>query len=134
MDLPDSAHINLKSATQLKDVTFKLWLSPRWFFTTLQTVTHDHRELKQITLTLLSEQGLGDNQDIRRGVGETIYREWLELDLLLVQLNELHLIRVKILYNAHIGPGGSRERRRMTILLPEVVARGVVDLVGRDWW
>jgi hypothetical protein len=44
----------------------------------------------------------------------------------LVQLHDSHSIRLKVLY--HVD--GGRERRRMKVLLPEMMARGIVDLVN----
>ena len=55
---------------------------------------------------------------------------WLELDCLLAQLGESHSICVKMMYHICIDMSGGRERGRMGVLLPEVVARGIVELVG----
>ena len=130
--LPQPAHVNLSKATKLKDVEFAFWLHPRLLLTTLRTVACDHRELEQITLTMLSLRGLNDPEDITHEVADTTYQEWLELDYILAQLNESHSIRLKVVrYNFRIDPDGSRERRRMNVLLPEAMTRGMVDLVGR---
>ena len=61
---------------------------------------------------------------------ETAYHEWLELDRLLAEPRGLHSICLRVLYDPQIGTDGSSEGRRMKILLPEVMTRGKVDLVG----
>ena len=131
IDLPKSAQVDLSKATKLKDVEFKLWLRPTLLLTTLRTVTRDHRELERITLRVISSKGLREGEDVRYAVGESTYQGWLELDRLLAQLNESHSFRLKVLrYKFHTDSDGSGERRRMGILLPEVTARGIVDLVS----
>ena len=100
-------------------------LQPGWVFRTLRTVTQNHRELEWITLSVLSSWGLSNRNDVRGAVEETTYLAWLELDRLLAQLHESHSIRLKVLYDVD----ESRERRRMKVLLPEVMTRGIVDLV-----
>ena len=77
---------------------------------------------------MLASRGL--RGDVREAVGGIAYPEWLELDCLLAQLHESHSIRLKVLYNVPFDTDGSRERRRMEVLLPEVMTRGIVDLVG----
>lgn len=80
---------------------------------------------------MLSWRGLSDREDIRHAVGETACQAWLELDRLLVQLCESHPIRLEVRHNLHVDADGSKERSRMKILLPEVMTRGMVDLVGQ---
>ena len=128
IELPHSAQVKLDKATKLKDVTFICLLHPGWVLRTLRTVTQNHRELEWITLSVLSGRGLSKCDNVKDAVGETACLEWLELDRLLAQLHESHSIRLKVLHDVD----GSRERRRMTVLLPEVMTRGVVDLV-EEW-
>ena len=131
IDLPQSAQVNLSKATNLKDLVFKFWFHPRLLLTTLRTVTSDHRKLEQITLAILSSRGLRDREELRHADGGVAYQEWLELDRLVAQLNESHLIRLKVLLNTRrTDPDGSRERSRIKILFPVVTARGIVDLVS----
>ena len=129
--LPRSAHVNLNAVTKLRDVEFTWWLHPQLVVTTLRTIPHNHRGLRQITLALDSGIGLGDQPDVRFAVGETAYQEWLELDRLLVQLCESRSIRLEVRHNLHMDADGSKERSRMKILLPEVMTRGMVNLVGQ---
>ena len=129
--LPQSAQVNLSKATNLKDLVFKFWFRPRLLLTTLRTVTSDHRKLEQVTLAILSSRGLRDCEELRHVDGGVAYQEWLELDRLVAQLDESHSIRLKVLLNTRrTDPDGSGERRRMGILLPEVMASGIVDLVS----
>ena len=123
--LPHSAQVNLDKATKLKYVALVCLLQPGWVFRTLRTVTQNHRELEWITLSVFSSWGLSNRNDVRGAVEETTYLAWLELDRLLAQLHESHSIRLKVLYDVD----ESRERRRMKVLLPEVMTRGIVDLV-----
>ena len=131
VDWSQSAHLNLSKTTKLKVVEFTLWLRPRLLSATLRTVTRDHKELERITLTVVSSRGLHNCEEIRRGRtdGETVFREWLELDRLLAQLNESHSVRLTVMYNTHVDSDGSGERSRMGFLLPEATARRMVDLV-----
>ena len=130
IDLPESAQINLSKATKLKHVELTFGLRPRLLIKTLRTVTRDHTELKQISLAVISAKGLYNREDVRSGVGEVAYQLWLELDCLLAQLNESHSVRLEIQCNTRVDPDGSRERIRMEVLLPEAMARGMVDLVS----
>ena len=123
--LPHSAQANLDKATKLKHVALVCLLQPGWVIRTLRTVTQNHRELEWITLSVLSSWGLSNRNDVRGAVEETTYLAWLELDRLLAQLHESHSIRLKVLYDVD----ESRERRRMKVLLPEVMTRGIADLV-----
>ena len=130
IDSARAGHVDLNKATRLTDVAFTCWLHPTWILTALQTITRDHRELKRITLAVLSPQGFNDHESVKNVVGEN--QGWLELDRLLAQLGESHSIGVKVLYNIRTDANGGRERSRMGILLPEVTTRGIVELVGED--
>ena len=130
IDSARAGHVDINKATRLTDVAFKCWLRPTWILAALRTITCDHRELKWITLAVLSPQGLNDHYFVKDVVGED--QGWLELDRLLAQLGESHSIGVKVLYNIRTDTNGGRERSRMGVLLPEVTTRGIVELVGED--
>ena len=56
-------------------------------------------------------------------------RAWLDLDSLLVQLWDLHSLRIKI---THESPGSSAYgREKVERLLPQVIGRRVAEVVGR---
>lgn len=130
IDLPQAAHVNLDKAKKLKHVAFICWLRPGWIITTLRTITHDHGELERITLMISSPRGLYGHEDAKYAVKEGVYQEWLELDHLLAQLCESHSIRVKVLYNLRVPVDGGEQKSRINVLLPEIMTRGMVDLVG----
>ena len=69
--------------------------------------------------------------DIMHVVGETVYREWLELDRLLTQLSESHSICLEILYDMPSSLGGEIASSLMESLLPELTRRGLARLTGR---
>ena len=100
--------------------------------TTLQTVTPNHK-LQQVSLGMTSGGSLDgpDPAGVRQTIGEAAYQEWLELDRLLVQLSESNSIHLKLMYDDRSGMDERRERDRMNILLPEVMARGIAGFVGR---
>ena len=95
----------------------------------LQTVTSEHRDLQRISFHVPYQytlDGLGAN--IRQGLGEVWYGQWLDLDRLLVQFWESRSIRPKITYNCE-----SQEEKKEAIdcvscLLPEITKRGIIDL------
>jgi hypothetical protein len=68
---------------------------------------------------MISFIAIGDPRcvSIRVLLGETVYQEWLELDRLLVQLCELHSIRLEVVDETY------EMRTRMKVLLPQVMAR-----------
>jgi hypothetical protein len=119
--------IDLSKATRLKDVTFQVdtW-SVEWVATALQTITPEHRDLQHIKIGVsryLTVRSLGIGPDIRQGIGEANYGEWLDLDRLLVQFWESHLIRPMV---QSWGLGGVRYNIRD--LLPEIVKGGIIRL------
>jgi hypothetical protein len=133
IDFSHAERVNLNKAKKLKDVAFVCWLHPGWILATLRTVTSkSHRELKQVTLMMVSSRSLSYLLDVKDAVGGAAYEEWLELDRFLVQLCESQSIYLKVPYNVRDDMGGGKEQRRMKVLLPEVMTRGMVGLVGED--
>jgi hypothetical protein len=124
--------IDLSKATKLRDVTFVCGFDPRWIIWTLQTITVEHKDFKQVFISspdtlhrLRTVQGPGFTlaTDV---LGEEAYMEWLELDRLLVQLHEIRSIRLGVFAWVDDRTG----RRGAECLLPEVVSRGISDLEG----
>ena len=56
-----------------------------------------------------------------------VNQEWLDLDSLLVRLWTLRSLRLKVMYESRRGSGDRTEA--VARLLPEVMRRGIVDLV-----
>jgi hypothetical protein len=102
--------LDLSKPTKLKGLLFQCGvLNIGWITTVLQTVQSDH--LQWITV-----HAYGTLVNL---VEETVLQEWQELDCLLVQFWATHSIRPKIKY----------EVRKGQRLLPELVRRGLFDLV-----
>jgi hypothetical protein len=96
-----------------------------WVIKALQTITFEHRDLRQITIgvSYLSTR-LGIYENARRAIGETHHGQWLELDRLLIQFWESHSIRPKVVYLVREDMGDFAE-----YALPEITWRGILDLV-----
>jgi len=130
-----SALIDLSKAKKLKYLVF-LSEEPnaQWIVTVLKTITPGHRNLQRISLHVPSLPShpnptidRADPVNVRHAHGETGYRQWLDLDHLLVQLWESHSVRPKVThYEYRDGTG----RRCVSGFLPEVTRREIADLVG----
>ena len=131
----ESDPIDLSKALQLEDVALQSINSSnvQWVSTTLQTVTADHRNLREVLLYApclhcgpASTPDHANPADITHAIGGAAYRQWLEFDRLLARLWESHSIHLKVLcYKRQDGT----DCRCANILLPEVTRRGMADLV-----
>ena len=65
--------------------------------------------------------------DVAQVVGETIYREWLELDNFLARLLESHSIRLEVLYDVPPWMDRTRASSFMEGLCPVLATRGMVQ-------
>ena len=95
--------IDLPKATGLGDAVLKWKWAPQWVAATLRTITHNHRNLQQISLEtpweIYAESlNAGDPVNFMSAMGETVYKGWLELDEVLVQLWESHSIRSELVH------------------------------------
>ena len=130
-DEPWSASIDLSKATKLADAIF--WpesMDAEWITNALQTVTPDHRDLRQISIHVPSHfTPYGGVPDERRVARDETYGEWLELDRLLVQLWESYLIPKGDVHGAKRGTSARVLRDCIGQLLPEIMGRGIIDLV-----
>jgi hypothetical protein len=123
-DESSSASLDLSKATKLKDVVFRP--RPRkvgWVTMALQTITSNHRDLRQITIRMPDYL---NHFDILVGITQphtaVESEQWANLDRLLVRLWESHLIRSNLI--STIGD----TRYQMKDLLPEVTKRGATDI------
>ena len=125
--------IDLSKATKLKDMIFLSIWELSWVTSTLQTITHDHRNLQRLAIdasVVLREFENTPTSDTRDILEETTYREWLELDSLLAGLWESHSISLKVLYDQYVEMDEDEARARMETLLPEVMGKGRAELVS----
>ena len=121
------ASFDLSKATKLKDVVFRPgpWGVKR-ATTALQTITPEHRHLWQIaihipyywTLAMLLAKVDGPTVEVR-------FERWLDLDRVLIQFWESRSIRPNLIPVAKPDAGD-----QIRYLLPEIMERGAIDLVG----
>jgi hypothetical protein len=125
-ELAGPASIDLSKATKLKDVVFRP--EPRrveWVITTLQTITLEHRDLRQISIHLPDYLTLAVALiNLRQTTGEAGFEEWLDLDRLLIQFWESRSIRPNV---KSVTGGGMRDC--IGLLLPQITKRGVIDIL-----
>jgi len=116
--------------TRLEDVAFRLgsW-AVNWITSALRTVTPEHEGLQRISIRVpfhLTPSTVC--ADARQTVGEGIFRQWSELDRLLVQLWESHSIRPKVIYMT-LRDETEGTRDFVQRLLPATTTIGMTDLV-----
>jgi hypothetical protein len=119
-------------------VVFSCGPDPKWAAATLQTITHHHRNLQQITIdtahTLCAlDLGIVDSVEFVCENGEIMYQGWLEIDHVLSQLRKSHPVRLKVWYDPPFVVDGTRARGYIRNLLPEVTTEGIVDLIQGDY-
>jgi hypothetical protein len=127
-----SASVDLSKATKLKDVTFQsVSQRIRWITATLKTIPK-HRGLREVLIYLPSYVGTtGVDGNAKHAIGEESWREWLDLDRLLVRLWESSSIRLKLtrLRLTGIQEPDIRYHVGYRCLFPEITKRGIFDLV-----
>ena len=125
-----SASIDLSKAVALKEVAFHPKLTIiEWVTRMLQTITPEHRDLRQITIFLppsLTSIDIGAN--IRHSLGEVTSGWWSDLDHLLVQFWDSHLIRPRVGWHAGEGGRGANTEYCISCLFPEITKRGIVEM------
>ena len=98
-----------------------------WVTKALKTITSSaHRNLEEVSIYVrLGAASVDDLVNARRA-GEATYRQWMELDALLVQIWEARAVGIRAIYSA-----GRREEAREYLegLLPEATRKGAAELV-----
>ena len=122
-----SGSFDLSKATKLRDLVFRSgWRTAEWITPTLQTITPEHQELQQISICVPSWLGSYGSK-IKQSLGEAALGRWLDLDRLLLQFWEVHLVLPKV---ECASMEGQEQIAKDCIgcLFPEVTKSGVVDL------
>ena len=119
------AEIDLSKATRLQNLVFRpTSLSVEWITTAFQATVLKHRGLRKISLYIHPQLTFFDADTIKRSAS---YREWLDLDRLLVQFWESRSTSPKVICRTPEGEEG--DRRYFTgCFLPELTQRGMVGL------
>lgn len=109
-------------------------MDPGWVVTTLRTITPNHGDLQRISLSiplLLFYRNFHHVTfpDVRQLIGEAACKEWSDLDRLFIWLGESHSIDLKILCHVSAPVDGPKAKSRVEDLLPEVTAKGMLDLM-----
>lgn len=121
--------IDFSEATKLKKVTFRSSESSIvWITMTLRTITPEHEDFREVSIHThfdWAPPSIHNPANTERTVGGEVYRQWMELDNLLVRLGESHGVGVMVRYY-------SREERKalgfVHRMLPEITKRGSTTL------
>ena len=109
---------DISAARKLKHLEFWCHRTPaQWITMALQTI--NSKELRQITVRAKSYNFVSV-------IDEMIYREWGELDRLLVQFWSSHSIRPRVMWQPGVGRGDMEVC--VSWLFPELTRGGLVDL------
>jgi hypothetical protein len=121
--------IDLSKATKLKDVVFQPNLRIlEWITMTLQTMTPNHRDLREISIRVADySTTVGDSTGSDVGQTGREPRQCPSLGHVLIQFWESRSIRPKVICTA---PCVESYIERF---LPEITERGIVDLVEYAW-
>ena len=129
---PKSASFSLSDATKLKDVVFRLGSRRvKWVTLVLQTVGHEHKDLRRISIDILPDLTLIQAHvypDVRQAFGEGIFGQSLDLGRLLVYLWESRSIRPGLIY-LWPRPKMGWHVDCIWSLLPEITKRGMIERV-----
>lgn len=113
---------DLSSVTKLKDVRFQLDLDElgfRWINTTLRTAKS----------TNLQKISIHSHLDLDAPIEQSVRQELQDLECLLLQLWTSRSIYPKVTFEKMIGGRGDL-KDVVPNLLPELMSRGVVDMLG----
>ena len=122
LDPPTTTSFDLSRATKLKELVFRCARpDAQWMAVALQTIKS--KRLRQITINPYG------TAFVLNATEEMIYREWEDLDRLLIQLWTSRSIRPKVVYEVR---GEERSLGKYAPnLLPELTRGGLVDVVER---
>ena len=105
---------------------FRLNHQIRWVILALKDITSNHENFEQVSIYVYCHIVCKTPDELKRAVGEQGHSEWIDLDQALVQLRDLHQIRVKIAW--HEGSLIEVQMEEcMKYLLPETAMKGGVE-------
>ena len=117
---PTTISLDLSTATKLNALVFRCtWQNVQWITMALRTV--ESKDLQQIVLRPRVTT-------FANTVPELIHREWQDLDRMLLQFWFSHSIRPKVARGMEVLGASLRDCKLG--LMPELSARGLIDLVG----
>jgi hypothetical protein len=102
----------------------------------LETITTCHRDLQEVAIHAHFPFALaGGHVDLRQTIREDVFRQWADLDHILIRLMESHAVRVKVTYL----PLRRKEEmcEYMNELLPRVTEKGRIgptNFAGFVWY
>lgn len=119
--------IDLSKTTKLKEVAFTLGVfTVAWVATMLRTITSENRDLQEVSFQGFALSNLDMMPtDIRTGIEDESYRQWMDLDSVLVQLCQSHAVHVKVVCSP-VAVGEELARELIGGFLPETTKRGIV--------
>ena len=126
--------VDLSKAMRLKDIGFRPGSNSEWVAATLETVPPQNRDLRHISVQVPDVWSCVIHEDgntVERVVETDYGSKWLDLDRLLVRFWESRSICPKIVHLL-TGDKKTEMRDRSGHLFPELMRRGIVDLVGVD--
>jgi hypothetical protein len=117
-----AASFDLSKATKLRHAVFRLHRDyPIWITMALKTIASERTELR-ISLHVPVYRG-----SIASSFDEEVGRQWADLEFTLIRLWESHGVRTRVVYDPGEEKGEAREY--IERLLPEVMKRGIIELV-----
>ena len=123
--------LDLSNTPKLKEVTFRVkTLSVVWMTRVLRTIAPNHQNSHKISIRILERhRPIADPTGLKGTFEEPFYRQWMDLDRLLVKFWESRGIRPKVLYDVSEN---EKEATCKSIgcLFPEITERGIIELVN----
>jgi len=95
----------------------------------LQTITSEHRDFQQITIRTPFRYYFPTREPENPGeiAGEEGYRQWMDLDSLLVQLLESRGVRTKVVHGVEDSETKLEMCEHIGSLLPKIAERGTIQ-------
>ena len=126
---PGPVPIDLSRATKLRDTSFQiLLLGVGWIAQALKTITHHHRDFRQISFIMSDVRSLS-RVDIGQATSDPAFGQWSELDRLLIEFWDTRSIHLSVSYST-LGEKWRKMDQLVKGLLPEMAKRGLINSQG----